>query len=259
MAKNDFAPKTNEEREFKKVLESIDHSKHTYNVFCDWLLCSALAFAQVSHFDEGREKRYLETINKYSEVDRMKFAELLAITTNAFTLGNDTDFHDFLGNIYMICGFGSAAQGQFFTPYSVCRAMAQIVFKPEKNKIMKISDPAVGGGALPIAYAEEMYRKGINYQQWAYFEVWDISQNSCCMAMIQMTLLGMPATIVRGNSLSLEVWEVWETPMVGISLIKERLRNQDVKETLIDFSQYGGMLFSEEEMGKTIDTKGVIC
>lgn len=227
MAKNDFAPKTNEEREFKKVLESIDPSKHKYSVFCDWLLCSALAFAQVSHFDDGREKRYLETINKYSEADRMKFAELLAITTNAFTMGNDTDFHDFLGNIYMVCGFGSSAQGQFFTPYSVCRAMAQMIFKPEKNKIMKILDPAIGGGALPIAYAEEMYRKDINYQQWAYFEGWDVSENSCCMAMIQMSLLGMPATIVHGNSLSLKVYDVWETPMVGMSLIKERMKNQE--------------------------------
>lgn len=164
MAKNVFTPRTNEEREFKKVLESIDYSKNRYDVFCDWLLCSALAFAQVSRFDDGREKRYLETINKYKYEDRMKFPELTAITTSAFMCGNSPDFKDFLGDIYMVCDFGSAMQGQFFTPYSVCKTMAQIlVQEPEEGKIFTCSDPAVGGGALPIAYAEALYNKGINY------------------------------------------------------------------------------------------------
>lgn len=255
MAKNVFTPRTNEERDFKKVLESIDYSKNRYTVFCDWLLCSALAFAQVSNFDEGREKRYLETINKYKEEDRMKFSELLAITTNAFMVGNSPDFKDFLGDIYMVCGFGSDSQGQFFTPYSICKVMAQMVVKePEEGKIFTCSDPAVGGGALPIAYAQALYNKGINYQQYSYFECWDISQNSCCISMIQMSILGMPATIVRGNSLSLDVYEVWETPFVGMHLIKERLRNQKEVKPQVDFSQFGGMLFSPEEMGVNVLT-----
>ena len=259
MAKSDFTPRTDSEREFKKVLESIDYSKNRYNVFCDWLLCTALAFAQISHFDQDREKRYLDTIGKYKdEKDRQKFAELAAITANAFTLGNGPDFKDFLGNIYMICGFGSNAQGQFFTPYNVCQCMAgMLVQEPEEGKIFTCSDPAVGGGALPIAYAEALYNKGVNYQQYSYFECWDISQNSCCISMIQMSILGMPATIVRGNSLTLEVYEVWETPFVGMHLIKERLRSQKERETStpvvttpqVDFSDYGGMLFSLEEMG----------
>lgn len=62
--------------------------------------------------------------------------------------------------------------------------------------------------------------------------------------MIQMSILGMPATIVRGNSLSLDVYEVWETPFVGMHLIKERLRNQKEVKPQVDFSQFGGNLFS---------------
>lgn len=230
MGKMVFSSRTENEREFKKILDSIDQSKHRYDVFCDWLLCSALAFAQVSHFDDGREKRYLDTIGKYPKADQGKFAELLAVTTNAFQIGDSTNFHDFLGDLYMTCGFGSDSQGQFFTPFSVCQAMARMIdVDKEDGKIIKVLDPAVGGGALPIAYAEELHRRGINYQQWAYFEGWDISQNSCCIAMIQFTLLGMPAKIVRGNSLTLEVWEVWETPMMGFSLITERMRSQSDK------------------------------
>lgn len=257
MGKEIFRAKNQNERDFKKVLESIDYSRNRYEIFCDWALTSALAFAQVSNFDEGREKRYLDIISKYKKEDRHKFAELLAITTDAFMIGSDPDFKDFLGDIYMVCGFGSSAQGQFFTPYSVCQAMAGMIVNPEEGKIITVSDPAIGGGALPIAYAEALYNKGINYQQWMYLEGMDISINSCSLAMIQCSLLGIPATIIRGNSLTLQVYEVWETPMVGFNLIKERLRNQRARESTpieatpkIDFSQFGGNLFSFEEMGK---------
>lgn len=45
--------------------------------------------------------------------------------------------------------------------------------------------------------------------------------------MIQCSLLGIPAIITHGNSLTLETWEEWETPFVGINLVKERLRAQN--------------------------------
>ena len=223
---NNFQAKTEAEREFKKVFETINYAKNRYEVFCDWCLCSALSFSQVCHFDENREKRYLEIVKKYSKEDLQKFAELLAITTKAFMIGNAPYFQDFLGNIYMICGFGSSTQGQFFTPYSVCQAMAQMQGIPEKNKIITVMDCAVGGGALPIAYAEYLYNNKVNYQMNMLLHATDISINSCAMCMIQCTLLGIPAIIVHGNSLTLETWEVWETPMVGINLVTERLEAQ---------------------------------
>lgn len=246
MAKNVFQPRTDEEREFKKIIESIDYSKNSYEVFCDWILCCALSFAQVTHFDKQREERYLKTINKYSKEDQQKFAELLAITTKAFMYGNDTDFKDFLGDVYMCCGFGSSAQGQFFTPFQVCRAMAQMQGIPEKNKIITVMDCAVGGGALPIAYAEHLYRNGINYQKDMLLHATDISINSVCMCMIQCSILGIPAIITHGNSLTLETWEVWETPMVAIHLVKERLRNQQ---------KYGVRKIETEEIKKSVPKK----
>lgn len=227
MSKNIFQPKTNSERNFKKVFETIDYSKNRYEVFCDWGLCSALSFSQVCNFNKDRENRYLKIINKYNEEDRKKFSELLAITAEAFMIGNDPNFEDFLGNIYMICGFGSSAQGQFFTPYSVCQAMAQIQGIPEKGKIITVHDCAVGGGALPIAYAEHLYMNDINYQRDMLLLAMDVSINSCAMCMIQCSLLGIPAIITHGNSLTLETWEEWETPFVGINLVKERLRAQN--------------------------------
>lgn len=226
--KNDFQPKTAEEKSFKAVLDSIDQSRSRYEVFCDWLLVCALAYAQVSHFEQRREDRYRGLISKYKEKDRGRFAELLAITATAFTDKDGTPrFQDFLGNVYMCCGFGSSQQGQFFTPYCLCQMTAKLQGVREKDRIMKVNDPAVGGGALLIAYAEQLWENGINYQQYMLGCGTDISINSCCMCMIQCSLLGIPAIITHGDTLSLKVYEQWETPMVGIHLVRERLERQE--------------------------------
>lgn len=234
MAKNVFQPRTEPEREFKKVLDSFDGSKNTYEVFTDFILSCALTYAQVSHYTEDKEQRYLKIINKYCKEERQKFADLMAILIRAYTnKDGSTKFGDILGDIYMACGFGSSAQGQFFTPYTVCQAMAQMQGIPEKNKIITVMDCAVGGGALPIAYAEHLYKNGINYQMNMLLYATDISINSVCMCMIQCSILGIPAIITHGNALTNEVWEVWETPMVKIHLVKERLKYLGVQKSIV--------------------------
>jgi type I restriction-modification system DNA methylase subunit len=158
----------------------------------------------------------------------------MAILIRAYTnKDGSTKFGDILGDIYMACGFGSSAQGQFFTPFSVCQAMAQMQGIPKKNKIISVMDCAVGGGALPIAYAEHLYKNGINYQMNMLLHATDISINSVCMCMIQCSILGIPAIITHGNALTNEVWEVWETPTVGIHLVKERLKYLDVQKSIV--------------------------
>lgn len=228
--KNVFQPKTEEEREFKKVIESIDYRKNSYEVFTDWIQCCALAYAQVSHYTDEKEERYKNIMNKYSEEDRHKFAELMAILIRAYTnKDGSAKFGDILGDIYMACGFGNSAQGQFFTPYSICQLMAETIPIKEdmRNKVITVADMAVGGGALPIAYAEHLFKNKINYQKDMLLYATDISINSVCMCMIQCSLLGIPAIITHGNALTNEVWEVWETPMVSLNLVKVRLAAQN--------------------------------
>lgn len=132
----------------------------------------------------------------------------------------------------MACDFGSDSMGQFFTPYSVCQVCAEMSIPDnlDKNRIYKVAEPACGGGAMIIALAEAFYKKDINYQQNLYVEMTDLSWNAVCMSMIHMSLLGIPATIIYGNSISLEVFDVFETPMVGINLIKERLAIQEKED-----------------------------
>lgn len=189
-----------------------------------------MLFANVSHFNQERENKYLSIIGKYKKDVQEQFSKLLALITEEF----ECEFCDFLGEVYMACGFGSDSMGQFFTPYSVCQICVEISLPDnlDKNRIYKVAEPACGGGAMVIALAEAFYKKDINFQQNMYVEMTDLSWNSVCMSMIQMSLLGIPATIIYGNSLSLEVFDVFETPMVGINLIKERISVQEKEDKI---------------------------
>lgn len=231
-------------KDFIKLMEKASGRHNTYKVFTDFCLMSALAFAQVSHFDEEREKRYLEIIGEYTKEEQTIFPQMLAEVTKAF----ECKWGDFLGEIYMDCGFGSSNQGQFFTPYSICKLMAQMTTpNPEKDKIITVSDCCVGGGALIIAFAENLAEKEVNFQMNMLADVMDISQNSCAMCMVQFSLLGIPCIVTRGNSLTLEKWEVWETPMVAINLVQERLNNQRAREKMPEVVEVAQEITAEKE------------
>lgn len=222
--KGRISVKLPEQSEFVRTINRMASEYSTYDIFNDFLTLSCYAFANASHFSEEREKKYLGIIGKYSKEVRQQFPKLLALVTKGFEKG----FCDFLGEVYMACDFSNDNMGQFFTPYSVCQLCAESTIPDDldKNRIYTVMEPACGGGAMVIALAEVLYKKGFNYQMNMYAEMTDLSWSAVCMSMIQMSLLGVPATIIHGNSITMETYDVFETPMVGINLVKERLANQ---------------------------------
>ena len=63
---------------------------------------------------------------------------------------------DFLGSIFMALNLGNDSGGQFFTPYDVCRMMAEITCDNvlptiEAKGYISINDCACGAGATLIA------------------------------------------------------------------------------------------------------------
>jgi type I restriction-modification system DNA methylase subunit len=106
--------------------------------------------------------------------------------------------------------------GQFFTPYSVAKLMAEMTHGESLKNIDKpfitLSDPAAGAGAIIIAFVETMHHRRINPQERLWVSAWDIDSMVAHMCFIQLSLLHIPAEIVIGNSLSLEVNQIWRTP-----------------------------------------------
>ena len=91
---------------------------------------------------------------------------------------------------------------------------------------MTISDPACGSAGMIIAYAENLLEAGFNPSKKMYAHCIDIDPIAADMSFIQLSLLGIPAQVVTGNSLTLEFSRVRFTPVYYINNFEKRLDDQ---------------------------------
>lgn len=126
---------------------------------------------------------------------------------------------DILGDIYHELRLNNEWNGQFFTPNHICRLMAQLanVDVPEdKEGPITINEPACGSGTMVIGAVWAMQRKGIDYRRKSFFVAQDIDIRCVWMAYIQLSLYGIPAVVIHGNTLTMETWSQWYTPCAAV-------------------------------------------
>lgn len=220
-------------KEFLKVFNQLCYSRSAWEVWADVITVMACSIANVvdknAKRHESRENEYARCIKRLGGVE--KPAELFAIVVEALEQNPDQDF---LGALYMNLELGNHWKGQFFTPYNICRLMAELTLgncqsQIEKNGWISICDPTVGGGAMMIAGVNTVRRQKINYQNHVLFVGQDIDRIVAMMAYIQISLLGCPGYIVVGDSLA--------NPMTGSALMPEEKEEQEVWYTPFYFSQ----------------------
>ena len=212
-------------REFMAILQSLDKSKNIQTVFRDFLSLSTYSLVQPFYRSPDIEKRYNLIIKDYTKEQAVEFSKLLAFLVK----GLEQKHQDFLGQIFMELGFGNAKKGQFFTPYSVCRLMAEINFSEFEYKLSQkdfitLSEPCCGSGGIIIALAETMKNKGYNYQHQLFVEAVDIDEICFKMTYIQLSLLGIPAKVIRGDTLAMRYFEVFYTPFYFLGNFEYKLK-----------------------------------
>lgn len=180
-------------REIIKKIDSMSGGKSSFQVFSDWVKCTALSIAQSVYYSEKREKQFLETIKEYPKDE---FAKMMAMLTKTF----EDKFGDVLGNLFMMSGWGNKNTGQFFTPYSLSLACANLQ-KYSKNDILEMNEPSAGAGGMVIAVAQTMKEQDINYQKNLRVVAQDLDWNALYMCYIQLSLLGIDAKCVQGDTL----------------------------------------------------------
>ena len=215
-------------KEFTAKLQSLDRSKRIYDVFRDFLILSTCAMAQPFYRSDKIEQKYLETVNRYTKEQAEEFSQLLAFLINALT----EKHQDFLGQVYMHLNLGNSAKGQFFTPYHISQFMSEINFiEVEENlkeqEFITLSDPCCGSAGMIIAFAETMKNRGYNYQSQLFVEVIDIDEMCFMMAYIQLSLYGIPARIMLGDSLAWKFTKVLYTPFYFVDGFEWKLRQQN--------------------------------
>lgn len=210
---------TDYRKDFLKCLENIDHTKRRFDIFQDFLTVSAISLTNVVLKDNDLENQYFEIIKKYNKPE--KLAELLTITVLAL----EEKTQDFLGEVYMFGDFGNKKNGQFFTPYHISQFMSEIVFDPqaikqtiEEQGLVKLSEPCCGAGGMILAFAETMLKNDINPQKYMVFQGVDIDINCCRMSFIQTALMGLTGEIIHGDTIALNCWQKFITPMTMLHM-----------------------------------------
>lgn len=231
------------QRNLVSLIKAFSYAHHLDKVFRDFVELSALAISNSvdrAQF-EAREKRYMEIVGTYKPNEVARFPKMFAELTLAFEKRVSvmaaarergvmaSNLTDVLGETYMMLELGNARSGQFFTPYHVSKLMAGLiggdaVARADAQGFSRVLEPACGAGGMVIATAEAFHDAGLNYQQAMHATCIDV--DPCCVHMtyLQLALLHIPAIVVHGNSLTMEVWGHWFTPAHVLGGWSQKLR-----------------------------------
>jgi type I restriction-modification system DNA methylase subunit len=187
-----------------KLLDKFRYMYNAWQVFDDFIYLCAAALAQPVCWIQAREDEYLRRIKAYPKELQELFPTMLAELVLAF---EQEGFSDVLGDIYMNQNFGDNRKGQYFSPYDVCRLMAEmtggnLAEEIKEKGYVSVNDCCCGSGAMLIAFAESAYKQGINYQQNVLFVGQDVDGVVARMAFVQLSLLGCAGYVAIGDSLS---------------------------------------------------------
>lgn len=230
-------------KELVKALRSISYSHAIYEVFQDWLAVSAIAISNAVDWrqQKRREEVYLEIIHKYTKAEQEKLAEAFAELVLA--LQHEQSMHgptDILGQVFHALELHSKYKGQFFTPPHVCELMGMMTLNGdnltqaiEKKGYITVCEPCIGSGGMILGAAKAMANQKLNYQTQMLVTGIDIDIKCVQMAYLQLSLLGIPAVIIHGNSLTDEEWSRWYTPAYIIGLWSVKEKEAQIEDILI--------------------------
>lgn len=129
-------------------------------------------------------------------------------------------FQDLLGDVYMRLNLGNKGTGQFFTPYNVAHAMAElgadedaITKQINERGYVTMNEPAAGGGANVIAMAHTLKDMGINYQHHLWFVAQELSELTALTCYVQCSIIGMAGVVQIGDTLRMDFHHALYTPM----------------------------------------------
>lgn len=233
-----FRPK-DAQKEFLQHFEQLMSRRSSWEVWADFVTMFAQAISNGvdKQQAEHREADYLKIMSRYTRQEQELFPALCSATVYALERNPEQDF---LGDLYMSLNLGNHWKGQFFTPYSLCQAMAEITIDDTEKRAAEqgwtsVCDPACGAGATLIAAANTIRRhqlnheSEVNYQESVLFVGQDIDHVAAMMCYIQLSLLGCPGYICVGNTLT--------NPMTGHPLFPVQREGQEFWFTPMFFSQ----------------------
>lgn len=208
----------------KTIIKNIQYlgSRHsTWQVFEDFVAMSAISLSNGVdwlHRDQ-REQQYLDIVKRYNKKELDLFPEMFASLVLQLESCACVDGpQDVLGPIYHELELHNKYKGQFFTPQNICDLMGLISLSEDdrsiaQNGFISVGEPCAGSGAMVLGFAKAMQKNHFDFQRQMVVTATDIDLKCVYMTYIQLSLYGIPAVVIHGDTLRVQEWSRWYTPV----------------------------------------------
>lgn len=188
--------------EMIKCLAEMAGQYAEWQIFCDWVKVSSISIQNACCLIHDRvwmrrEEEFSEVMKKYSKEQQKMFAKMYML----LEIELHEQIYDVLGTVYMESGCANKATGQFFSPFNISMAAARTMTFETDERPIKIFEPSAGAGGMIIAVARILRENGVNYQSTLKVLAQDLDWTSVYMCYLQLSLMGIDAVVVQGDSL----------------------------------------------------------
>lgn len=194
------------DQNFRKIIEELARKRSaTVTVFSDFCRMSACALAMGT-----REEEYLSVAKNYS---RDELSDLSIAFASLVQEMERNPFADLLGPHYLDCAAHSSkqARGEFFTPPAIAQMIARMTVDVDEvkaeGKPITVNEPACGSGGMVLALAELFAPDGVDLLR---VTAQDINPVAADMCYINLTLWGVPARVILGDTIRMTVTREWK-------------------------------------------------
>lgn len=205
-------------KELIKLIRQLSSKYSTWGVFTDFLAMAAISISNAVDWlhSSEREAQYMEIVGRYEKREVALFPEMLAHLVGEMERHTEGPA-DVLGEIFHELELHNKYTGQFFTPQPVCDMMGLIslgdtAHLPERG-YHTVGEPCAGSGAMVLGFANAMQTRKFDYHRQMVVTATDVDLKCVHMAYLQFSLYGIPAVVIHGNTLTMQEWSRWYTPV----------------------------------------------
>lgn len=201
------------EKEFLKEIKAVQ-SADTYTAFFDMLY---MAMSEINYWQDKNTASYLGlNTARYQGKDKEHLSNAFAYVMMMMEEhANKRNFYDVLGRLFHVLELHNQDRGQFFTPQHLADLLASLgadIETLKERNVLTVCEPAVGAGANVLGLCNYLMKLGYNPQQVLRVEDCDVDIRCVTMCYLQMTLYGIPAKIIHGDTLRMVENKTFYTP-----------------------------------------------
>ena len=194
-------------KQFVKYLTEVSDNhgvkqEERLDAFCDFII---RLFSTDSYKPEGFKP---DVVTPENEDYINLVSRWCSMVAEEMEMGNAFDLFGQLYEQMFLLKSKASSNGQFFTPDSLCRLMADITDADVEEKVSHIgpvivNDPACGSARTLLAHFMDKTREDHALAGMYYYEAADIDLPTCKMAACNMMIHGMQGKVVCQDQLSL--------------------------------------------------------